>query len=50
VPVAWLCGVDTVGEAMQDEAIRHYVQQTIDEEIIPALDLPADELGSLPMP
>ncbi len=40
VPVAWLCGVDTVGEAMQDEAIRHYVQQTIDEEIIPALDLP----------
>ncbi|QGN36432.1 tagaturonate reductase [Klebsiella oxytoca] len=44
VPVAWLCGVDTVGEAMQDLAIRHYVQQTIDEEIIPALDLPADEL------
>jgi tagaturonate reductase len=27
-----------------DEAIRHYVQQTIDEEIIPALDLPAEEL------
>lgn len=44
VPVAWLCGVDTVGEAMHDQAIRHYVQQTIDEEIIPALDLPADEL------
>ncbi|ELW9547384.1 TPA: tagaturonate reductase [Klebsiella aerogenes] len=44
VPVAWLCGVDTVGEAMQDEVIRHYVQQTISEEIIPALDLPVDEL------
>ncbi len=44
VPVAWLCGVDTVGEAMRDEAIRHYVQQTIGEEIIPALDLPAEEL------
>ncbi|MEN0615779.1 tagaturonate reductase [Klebsiella indica] len=44
VPVAWLCGVDTVGEAMNDKAIRHYVQQTIGEEIIPALDLPADEL------
>lgn len=44
VPVAWLCGVDTVGEAMQDEVIRHYVQQTIGEEIIPALNLPADEL------
>ena len=27
VPVAWLCGVDTVGEAMQDAAIRHYVQR-----------------------
>ncbi|HEM8662565.1 TPA: tagaturonate reductase [Klebsiella aerogenes] len=44
VPVAWLCGVDTVGEAMQDEVIRHYVQQTISEEIIPALDLPVDQL------
>lgn len=44
VPVAWLCGVDTVGEAMRDKAVRHYVQQTIDEEIIPALDLPAEEL------
>ncbi len=44
VPVAWLCGVDTVGEAMQDKVIRHYVQQTISEEIIPALDLPVDEL------
>ena len=44
VPVAWLCGVDTVGEAMRDEAIRRYVEQTIGEEIIPALDLPADEL------
>ena len=39
VPVAWLCGVDTVGEAMRD-----YVQQTIAEEMIPALDWPADEL------
>lgn len=44
VPVAWLCGVDTVGEAMRDEAIRRYVEQTIGEEIIPALDLPANEL------
>jgi tagaturonate reductase len=39
--------VDTVGEAMQDEAIRHYVQQTIDEEIIPALDLPAGSYVNL---
>lgn len=44
VPVAWLCGIDTVGDAMRDDDVRRYVQQTISEEIIPALDLPAGEL------
>ena len=44
VPVAWLCGLETVGEAMQDADVRHFVEQAIDREIIPALDLPADEL------
>ncbi|EMF0718401.1 tagaturonate reductase [Citrobacter freundii] len=44
VPVAWLCDLETVGEAMQDADVRHFVEQAIGQEIIPVLDLPADEL------
>lgn len=44
VPIAWLCGLETVGEAMQDADVRQFVETTIAQEIIPALDLPADEL------
>ncbi|NDO81211.1 altronate oxidoreductase [Citrobacter sp. NCU1] len=44
VPVAWLCGLETVGEAMQDEDVRHFVEKAIYQEIIPVLDLPAAEL------
>ncbi|RYC40451.1 tagaturonate reductase [Pectobacterium zantedeschiae] len=44
VPVAWLCGLDTVGEAMQDSDVRRFVENTLHQEIIPVLDLPANEL------
>lgn len=44
VPVAWLCGLDTVGEAMQDDDVRRFVEKAIHQEIIPVLDLPAAEL------
>lgn len=44
VPVAWLCGLETVGEAMQDADVRRFVEQAIGQEIIPTLALPADEL------
>ncbi|AHG21722.1 altronate oxidoreductase [Chania multitudinisentens RB-25] len=44
VPVAFIAGLDTVGEAMADEAIATYVARTIAEEIIPVLDLPQQEL------
>lgn len=44
VPVAYLAGLNTVGEAMADPQISQFVAQLIDEEIIPVLDLPADEL------
>lgn len=44
MPVAWLCGLETVGEAMQDADVRRFVERAISEEIIPVLDLPADEL------
>ena len=44
VPVAYLTGLNTVGEAMDDSEISQFIEQLIDKEIIPVLDLPADEL------
>jgi tagaturonate reductase len=44
VPVAFLAGLDTVGEAMRDEQIGGYVARTIAEDIVPVLDLPQEEL------
>ncbi|MCT4703828.1 tagaturonate reductase [Enterobacteriaceae bacterium H20N1] len=46
VPVAWLAGLNTVGEAMNDAEVCRFVEKTIAEEIIPVLDLPRDELLS----
>lgn len=46
VPVAFQAGLDTVGEAMNDNAICAFVEKTIYQEIIPVLDLPRDELES----
>ncbi|WP_410013394.1 tagaturonate reductase [Sodalis sp. RH24] len=46
VPVAFLSGLDTVGESMNDKLISAYVEKTIAEEIVPVLDLPHDELTS----
>ncbi|WP_061709151.1 tagaturonate reductase [Pseudenterobacter timonensis] len=46
VPVAYQAGIDTVGEAMNDEAICGFVEKAIHQEIIPVLDLPKDELES----
>jgi tagaturonate reductase len=46
VPVAYLAGLNTVGEAMNDAEVCGFVEKTIAEEIIPVLDLPRDELQS----
>lgn len=46
VPVAFLAGLDTVGESMNDAQISYFVEKTIAEEIVPVLDLPHDELTS----
>ena len=46
VPVAYQAGIDTVGEAMNDAEVCAFVEKAIAEEIIPVLDLPADELAS----
>lgn len=44
VPVAWLCGLNTVGEAMQDEDIQQFIEKLLNEDIIPVLNLPKSEL------
>lgn len=44
VPVAYLKGIRTVGEAMEDPEISTYISDTIYKEIIPTLDLPKEEL------
>ncbi|MEA9390393.1 tagaturonate reductase [Acerihabitans sp. TG2] len=46
VPIAFLSGLNTVGESMNDKQISAFVEKTIAEEIVPVLDLPHDELTS----
>lgn len=46
VPVAFLAGLNTVGESMNDAQITEFVEKAISQEIVPVLDLPADELKS----
>ncbi len=45
VLAAWLYGLETVKNCMDDEVIAKYIKKGIFDEIIPTLDLPADELA-----
>jgi len=45
VPVAYLCGFDTVRESLEDNYLNQFLQKAIHEEIIPTLDLPENELN-----
>lgn len=45
VPVAFLAGLDTVGEAMDDPAIAAFVDATLRQEIIPTLAQSQQELN-----
>lgn len=44
VPVAFQCGLESVGAAMDDPEIAHFVDMLLRDEIIPTLDLPVNEL------
>ncbi|AKD03730.1 tagaturonate reductase [Pontibacter korlensis] len=44
VPVAYLQGLRTVREAVEDERTGTFIREAIFEEIIPTLDLPEEEL------
>lgn len=44
VPVAYLCGIDTVGEAVNDPVIGKFVHDFVFDEVNPTIDLPADQM------
>lgn len=44
VPLAFMAGINAVGEAMDDELFAKFTQQLIFNEVIPTLNLPKDEL------
>jgi len=44
VLAAWLYGLDTVKNCMDDKVLSSYIKNGIFKEIIPTLDLPAEEL------
>lgn len=46
VPVAFLGGIDTVRDAVQDEMVSSFMQQMLEEEIIPVMDDDPAELRS----
>jgi tagaturonate reductase len=46
VPLAYMANIDTVGDALQSPLLEKYLTELIFNEIIPTLDLPADELNS----
>ncbi|GAA4440969.1 tagaturonate reductase [Pontibacter saemangeumensis] len=44
VPVAYLRGLRTVREAVEDEQVGRFIREAIHEEILPTLDMPRGEL------
>lgn len=44
VPLAYMAGLNAVGEAMDDELFAKFTKQFIFDEVIPTLNLPKDEL------
>ncbi|AWB45505.1 tagaturonate reductase [Paenibacillus sp. CAA11] len=46
VPLAMMAGLKTVEDVMNDEVFSQFVQELIEEELIPMLDLPRSELQS----
>lgn len=45
VPVAYLYGLDTVRQALENKVTGEFIRSTIYDEIIPTLDLPENELN-----
>ncbi|WHY01907.1 tagaturonate reductase [Neobacillus sp. DY30] len=45
-PVSYLYGINTVAQAIKEEVTGQFVKELINDEIIPTLDLPMEELHS----
>ncbi len=46
VPVAYLAGIDTVRESVTDEDVGKFVQELVNDEIKPTIDLPKDQMDA----
>ncbi|NMP28653.1 tagaturonate reductase [Rahnella sp. SAP-1] len=46
VPIAFLTGMNTVGESMNDPQLASFIKLMLAEEVSPVLDLPQEELAS----
>jgi tagaturonate reductase len=46
VPLGMMAGLETVEDVMNDETFYRFVQDLMNDELIPMLDLPAEELSS----
>ena len=44
VPIAYLCGIDTVGEAVNDPVVGKFVRDFVFDEVNPTIDLPQDQM------
>ncbi|MBG9911944.1 altronate oxidoreductase [Bacillus xiamenensis] len=44
VPIAYSCGLDTVKKAVDDELVGSFIRSMLEEEVLPGLPLPEDEL------
>lgn len=44
VPIAYLCGIDTVKEAVTDPQVNKYIKDLIWNEVIPTINLPQDDM------
>ncbi len=46
VPIAYLCGIDTVREAVTDPDVGKFIGKLVNEEIKQTIDLPADQMNA----
>ena len=46
VPVAYMSGIDTVRESVEDDDVGRFVQELVNDEIKPTIDLPKDEMDA----
>lgn len=46
VPVAYLSGIDTVRESVEDEDVGKFVSELVNDEIKPTIDLPKNEMDA----